>query len=268
MELEELHVLKRQAAPVQHRRPVAGQRVGVGGDLEHLAETAGAEDQRLGPEHVQLAGCQLVGDHPGGAPGGQQHVQHVELVEEGRALLDVLLVERLQDHVAGAVRREAGAAHGPPAVVVGVAAEAPLVDPAVGRAVERHAHVLEVVDRVDRLAAHDLGGVLVDQVVAALDGVERVPLPVVLLDAGQRRAHAALRGARVRARRVQLGEHGRLRPRRRLQRRAEPGSARTDDHHVVGVPHCHRRQPLRVKMKIVSEPSTQVRPMTVRFSAW
>ena len=41
-----------------------------------------------------------------------------------------------------------------------------------------------------------IGRGLVDQVVAALDRVEGVPLGVVLLDVGERRAHAALGRAR------------------------------------------------------------------------
>ena len=98
--------------------------------------------------------------------------------------------------MAGAVGRVAGAAHGRLAVVGGVAAEAALVDLALGRAVERQAHVLEVDDRVDGLLREDLGRVLVDQVVAALDGVEGVPLPAVLLDVGEGGGHAALRRAR------------------------------------------------------------------------
>ena len=237
VELEELHVLHGHAAPVADPGAVAGEGVGVGGDLEHLPEAAGAEDHRLGPEHVQLAGGQLVGDHPGGAAvvGGPQQVEHVVLVEEGGALLDVLLEQGLEDHVAGAVGGEAGAAHRPGAVVVGVAAEAPLVDPAVGGAVERHPHVLEVVDGLDRLPAHDLGRVLVDQVVAALDGVEGVPLPVVLLDVGQGGAHPALGGPGVGAGRVQLGDHRRPAPPGALERRPQAGPPGSDDHHVEGV---------------------------------
>ena len=146
-----------------------------------------------------------------------QQVQHVELVEELDVLLDAVLVERLQDHVAGAVRGVAGPAHGGLAVVAGVPAEAALVDPALGRAVERQAHLLQVEDRVDGLLGHDLGGVLVDQVVTALDGVERVPLPVVLLDVGQRGAHAALRRAGVGAGGVELGDHGGAAARRGLR---------------------------------------------------
>ena len=107
----------------------------------------------------------------------------------------------------GPVRRIAGSADGRFAVVTGVAAEAALVDPAVRRAVERQAHLLQVEDGVNGFPAHDLGGVLVDEVVPALDGVECVPLPVVLFDIGQRGAHAALRGTGVRAGGVELGQH-------------------------------------------------------------
>ena len=135
--------------------------------------------------------------------------------------------------MAGAVGREARPPDGGLAVVAGVTAEPTLVDAALGRAVERQAHLLQVEDRVDGLAAHDLGGVLVDEVVAALDGVERVPLPVVLLDVGQRGAHAALGRAGVGAGRVELGEHRGPRPAAGLQRRAHAGAARSDDDDVV-----------------------------------
>ena len=109
--------------------------------------------------------------------------------------------------MAGAVGGEAGPAYGGLAVVAGVAAEPALVDLALVGAVEGQAHLLQVEDRVDGLLGHHLGGVLVDEVVAALDGVERVPLPVVLLDVGERGAHAALGGAGVGPGRVELGEH-------------------------------------------------------------
>ena len=81
--------------------------------------------------------------------------------------------------------------------------------------------------------AHDLGGVLVDQVVAALDGVEGVPLPVVLLDVGQGGAHAALRRAGVGAGRVELGEHRGAGALAGLERRAHAGAAGADDDDVV-----------------------------------
>ena len=145
VELEELHVLQRQPLAPDDAHAVAGEGVRVGRRLEDLAEAAGGEHDGLGLEHVDLAGGELVGDDPGRpldavAPSRRQHqVEHVELVEELDLVLDALLVERLQDHVAGAVGGEARAADGGLAVVARVPAEAALVDPALGGAVERQA---------------------------------------------------------------------------------------------------------------------------------
>jgi hypothetical protein len=66
-------------------------------------------------------------------------------------VLDAVLEQRLQDHVTRAVGGVAGAAHRGLAVVAGVPAEPALVDLALGGAVERHPHLLEVDDRVDGL---------------------------------------------------------------------------------------------------------------------
>ena len=106
----------------------------------------------------------------------EEQVHDLVLVEELDAVLDALLVEGLQDHVAGSVGREAGPPDGRLTEVAGVAAELPLVDLAVRGPVERQAHVLELDDGLDRLVGEDLGRVLVHQVVAALDRVEHVPL--------------------------------------------------------------------------------------------
>src|SRR6478735_8359448 len=48
-------------------------------------------------------------------------------------------------------------------------AEPPLIDPSVGRPVERQAPALQLVDSLDGLLGHQHRGGLVDQVVAALD---------------------------------------------------------------------------------------------------
>jgi hypothetical protein len=239
VELVELHVLQRQALAQDDAHAVAGQGVRVRRGLPDLAEAAGREDDRLGTEDVDLAGGELVGDHAGRdrAVLGlvQEQVEDVELVVELDILLDAVLVERLQDHVAGAVGGVAGAADRGLAVVTGVAAEATLVDAPFGRAVEGQAHLLEVEDGVDRLLAHDLGRVLVDEVVAALDGVEGVPLPVVILDVRQGSAHAALRRTGVGARRVQLREDRGAGTGAGLEGRAHPCASGADDDNVVRV---------------------------------
>ncbi len=237
VELEELHVLERQAAAVAGRLAVTREGVRVGGHLEELAGAAGGVDDGLRLEHVDLAGGELVRDHAGRLLDAvlldQELVQDVELVEELHALLDAVLVQRLEDHVAGAVRGVAGPADRRLAVGAGVAAEAALVDGAVRGAVERQAHLLQVEDRVDGLLRQDLGGVLVDQVVTALDRVEGVPLPVVLFHVRQRGGHAALRGTRVGAGGVELRQHRGAAALRRLDGGAHAGATCADDDGVV-----------------------------------
>ena len=237
MELEELDVLERQTLAPHDADAVARQGVGVGGRLVDLSEPAGREDDGLGVEDVEITGRELVGDDAGdlGVAVAVLHgdeVERVVLVEEVDAELDAVLEQRLQDHVARAVRGVAGATDGRLAVVGGVSAEAALVDLALGGAVERQTHVLEVDDGVDRLLGEDLRGILVDEVVAALDGVEGVPLPRVLFDVGERGGHAALRGAGVRAGRVELRDDGGAGAGARLDRGTHARAAGADDDDV------------------------------------
>jgi len=91
------------------------------------------------------------------------------------------------------------------AVITRVPAKSALVDLAVGRAVEGQAHVLELDNCLDRFLGQDLRRILVDQVVAAFDGVVHVPFPVVFLLVAKGGADAALGRPGVGPRRVQLG---------------------------------------------------------------
>ena len=234
MELPELHVLERQAGARRHAEAVAGVDEGVGRCREDPAGAAGREHHRLGLQHVQLAGLHLErGDADDGALGVADQVERHPLDEEIGARLDVLLVERVQHRVAGAVGGGAGALDRLLAVVRGVAAERALVDRAVRVAVERHAEVLELVDDVRRLAAHELDRVLVAEPVAALDGVVEVVVPVVLAHVAERSADPALRRDRVRAGREHLGQDGDVEPgEREPQRRLHPRAAGADDDDV------------------------------------
>ena len=174
-------------------------------------------------------------------------VQRHPLDEEIGLGAHVLLVQRVQHRVAGAVGRGAGALHRLLAVVGGVAAEGALVDRAVGVAVERHAHVLELVHHLAGLAAHELDGVLIAEPVRALHGVVEVVVPVVLGHVAEAGADATLRRHRVAARREDLGQHGHVQARQReLQRSAHARAAGADDDDVEAAPgeglgiHCHR----------------------------
>jgi hypothetical protein len=117
--------------------------------------------------------------------------------------LHQLLVEDVQECLARDVRHVVRARGGG-------AAERARAELALGVAVEGDPAVLQPEHLARRLAAHDLDGVLIAEVVRALDRVERVRLPRVV--GVQRRVDAARGGVGVRADRVDLGHDGHGRP--------------------------------------------------------
>ena len=192
-------------------RAVAGVGVGVGGDLPDAPVPAGGEDDRLGVEDVQLAGGQVQRHHARRAPVlDHQQIDHLELVEEGDVVLQALLVQRLQDHVPGAVGGMAARRTGLPVSLLVCPPKGRWAILPIGRAVEGQAHVLQLVDGVDGLVAHELDGILVAQVVGAFDGVVGMPFGVVFLLVAERRADAALGGAGMRAGGVEFADDGGL----------------------------------------------------------
>ena len=158
--------------------------------------------------------------------------------EELHVVLQALLIERMQ-HArgrCGRLRRRRAVGWGLLAEFRHVAAERALVDLAVIGAAERHAEMLELVHRGDRLAAHVFDRVLVAEPVRPLDGVVHVPAPVVFAHIAERRADAALRGDGVAARREYLGDAGGLQAgRTHAEGCAQPGAAGADHHHVIGM---------------------------------
>src|SRR5579863_2940539 len=240
MKLEELHVLERNAGPQRDRHAVAGQGVSIRGDAVELPAAARREYDRLGVKRMNLAGREAQRHNARRAPALHQQVEQMKLVVEVDVVLDALLIERLQDHVAGAVSGVARAAYRGLAEFLGVAAEGALGDLALRSAAERQTPVLEVVDRLDRLAAQHLDRILVSEVVAALDGVEHMPFPVVFFHVAERRADAALRRAGVRADGIQLADDGHACPRaqrHQVQRSLEACATRSDYHRVITLRH-------------------------------
>ena len=93
--------------------------------------------------------------------------------------LQRLSVERVQDGVAGAVGGGAGALGDPLAEIGRHAAEWTLIDLAGFGARERHAPMVQFVNRGGSVAAQIFDRVLVAEPVRTLDGVVHVPAPIV-----------------------------------------------------------------------------------------
>ena len=214
------------AAPC-HRHAVARAGVGVGGAAVDAAEAAGGEDHGARLDALHAAVHEIPRGHADAAVAVGHQVEREPLLVDGDAALDQLLVQHVQQDVAGDVGRVAGARRA-------AGAERALGDLAVLGAAEHGAHVLQLVDVAGPLLAHHLDRVLVAQVVRALDGEEGVLVGVVLAGVAERRVDAALGRAGVAPRGVQLGDDADVGAVPRcLDGGAHPGEACAHHHHVV-----------------------------------
>ena len=163
--------------------------------MEQSSCTTGGEHHVVRMNCVGDAGVRVIGDHArNGAPRlVKHHIGHVPFLGEFDAGRDALLPQRVQDLMADAVRRICRPAHGHLAEIRGVTTEPSLRDVAVIGAGERHAHTLQVDHGLRGVLGEQLGRILIDQPVAALDGVVVMPMPIVLFHIAQTRRDAALR---------------------------------------------------------------------------
>ena len=179
---------------------------------------------------------QVPGDHAAAGAILHHQIDGEVLDKKLGVVAQALLVEGVQDRMAGAVGRRAGALGDAFAESGGHAAERALVDFAGLGAAERHAVVIELDDGGRRLLGHVLDGVLVTQPVGALDRVVGVPAPVVLAHVAERRRDAALGRHGVAPGREHLGDASGFEPGLgQAQGRAQAGAAGADHHDVVGV---------------------------------
>ncbi|GCC44058.1 hypothetical protein chiPu_0028048 [Chiloscyllium punctatum] len=96
--------------------------------------------------------------------------------------------------------------------------------------------MLELIDRVGRVAHHVFDGVLVAEPVRPLHGVVHVPAPIVRVHVAERGRDAALRRNGVRAGREHLGDAGGAQARfRAADHGAQARAAGADHDDVVGV---------------------------------
>ena len=234
MELPKFHIFQRNAGTGTDAQAVAGVHEGVGGGGIDTAGTTGGEQDGFGVEDIHIAAFHFHGsDAYGIAFLIADKVECGPFHEELGVGANVLLIERVQHGVAGAVSHGTGAFYGTFTEFGSMAAEGALVDFAAFHAVERHAHVFQLNHGFGRAAAHEFDGVLVAEPVGAFHGVVHMPIPAVFLHIAQRGGNAALRGHGVGAGGKYFGEHGGVEAGfGELQRRTQAGTAAANDNGI------------------------------------
>src|SRR5689334_8111482 len=99
MELEELHILKRNTFAQQHRSAIASVRISIGGHFEDAAVSARGKDNRLRVEGMQLACGKFNRYNTRGFAIDHDEIKGLIFIEERDLVLDALLIQRLQNHM-------------------------------------------------------------------------------------------------------------------------------------------------------------------------
>jgi hypothetical protein len=237
VELHELHVDQFSAGVVGQAVAVAGILPAVAGDLVGLADAAGRQHHRPGPEDDEPAMLPVIGHRPRDAVAVLEEPEDRAFHVHFDALVDAVVLEGADHFQAGAVADVSEAR-------VLVSAEVALEDAAVAGAVEDGSPGFQFADAGRRLLGMQLGHAPVVDVLPAAHGVGEVDLPVVaVVHVGQRRRDAPLGHHRVRLAQERLADQSyRSAPRRGLDGRPEPRPARADDQHVVLVRRILRHQ--------------------------
>jgi hypothetical protein len=237
VELDEFQILQGETSAQDHRAAIAG--AGMSGRRAVIgpAIAASRENDRVRFEAVDRAVFHAERDDAPAFAIFHDQIEREIFNEEVCIIFQALLIERVEHGVAGAVRRSTGALDGRAfAHILHMAAERALVDRAILIAGEGNACVFEFVNRRWGFADHIFDRVLIAEPVRALDRVIHVPGPVVGRVVAEARRDSALCCHGVGAGGEDLGDA------RGLQARfgaahagAQAGTARADDHRVIGV---------------------------------
>src|SRR4030042_3255272 len=112
-----------------------------------------------------------------------------------------LVEEGVENDPSGMVCGITGPLDGFLAIIAGMTAEVPLGDLPLGGATERHSHVFQFIQDPRRILDQDLDGILISQVIASLDGVIKIPFPMILLLIAERSSDSSLRRSGMGSRR-------------------------------------------------------------------
>jgi len=144
----------------------------------------------MGLQEMELSRGEIIGHHAATAAPVKDNGKSIMFRVEFHLMLKALIIEGIEDNSARPVRSVAGPSHRPLSILGRMASKVPLRDLPFRGPVEGNAHVLQLIQHAGSIPDHDLHGILVSQIVASLDRVEEMPLPVILFLIAQCRRDA------------------------------------------------------------------------------
>lgn len=188
-------------------------------------------------EPVDLAVLEAEGHDAAALAVLHDQVESKVLDEEGAVVPHGLAVEGVQERVTGTISDSAAPVSlAALAEVVALTTESPLVDLTLLGTGERHTVVLELDNGGGGLATHVVDGILVTKPIATLDGVVRMPAPIIIVGIAKRGIDTTLGSDSVRSGGEQLGNaSGLVALLGETEGSAEARTTGTDDDAIVGV---------------------------------
>lgn len=230
MELDELHVHQLGARVVRERVPIPGPLPAVARNLVGPTGSARREHDGAGRKDLEPSTLALVSNDAGGATVRREHPDDGEFHMDGDAALNPVILQRANQLESCSIAdvRQAW---------IAVAAEIALEDAPVRRAIEHGSPRLELAHAIRGFLRVQLRHAPVVDVLAAAHGVGEMDLPVVaIVHVGERGRDTTFGHDRVRLAEQRLADQANSDAGgRRLDRRAQSGTAGADDDHVVGV---------------------------------
>ena len=236
MKLPHLHVLYRNTGTQTHTNAIPGVDMGIRCGGIDTPCTACSKDSRLRFHENCLSSLNANGYDPGYCTVLiLNKIYRKPLIEKDRLVFHVILIQRMQQSMPRPISRSASSCSLTTlTVVLGLATERALIDPAFFGARKRQTHMFKFKNGFWPHRAHIFNGVLVTDVIRPLNGVIHVPAPIIVgVGARNRAGNTPLRRDRMRACRKYLRNNGCFVARLgKLQRRTHAGTSATYNHSI------------------------------------
>ena len=192
MKLVKFHIFQRNAASGTYRRAVPRVGMRIGCDLEDASKPAGGKQDGFGGKYMQFAGSQFNRNDTLTAIFRHYQIEDLKFVIKRYIVFNTLLIKGLQNHMPGAIRGIASTTYGCFAKVAGMAAEATLIDASFGGPVKRQSPIFQIIYCLNGFLCQYLGGLLINQIIAAFDSVKGMPFRLVFFHISKCGADATL----------------------------------------------------------------------------
>ncbi len=241
MELDKFHVLQGGPRIEGDGKAIPGRSKGIGCGLIDFSSPTRGQQHGFTMKGMQFSRGQLIGYKSATLTVFDDQRHHLEFVMEYHPPLEtfLLLPESIQDDPPGPVGGVAGPFDRRLSKVTGMPAKCPLGDLPLLGPVEGDTQVLQLINSSRGIFSQNFDGILITQIVAALDRVKHVPFPIILLLVTQGSTNPPLCSPGMGTGSEYLAQDSHIGLFTKFNGRSQSGQSGSNNNHVVSMNH-HR----------------------------